>query len=642
MNFDMGVADRLIGVCRDAARTLQDQRGGRESISTAALAEFRGVFADCFRENVAAERAARSELVHMLEDVARQVQEAKSAAEVEQHRLDDVRSWAFASGWASAGSGVAVEVGPRPSMEETDRPVVSVDTARQGLRAWASGSTAGASSADPATLDSAVSTFRSQDDTDRGAADRVSAAVSEFGQECSWVHSGLGAVGSGLRRFLEDNHQDATRLSDIASTFRAAGGSGHVGQVTVSNDVLVLATVPASLSGAALLSYLSTATPADVKALATMTGWQQTLQGMDASKVGAWWAGMNKGAGTAVDVAGFSQVQELLLAAAPAMFGALDGISALARVRANQLNAPSLLRAAEKDLETVRRLSGIGQAHHDPNRTKMLANEVAYLKQVEAGDVQLYLYDRDRSRIVVMIGTPGPDTRHVITYVPGTFTGLNSFYEGGVQQVSKYLNDNVPGTVAFVYKDGRFPGEEDTAGGPNLGRIGEANDENLARTSGQQLANFETGMRTDPYLNGAEQTGMGHSWGLANLTSSEVAGARYDKVISLAGAGMLPDWKPQPTTEYSNLYYYDLLVQGQGVVNPVTNKGAVWDGNNPIYRDEFEQHYYRGPDDNKLDGAINTVEEGNILMSNHNLITTTTTSEDNQKALDDMLGIVTR
>lgn len=24
-------------------------------------------------------------------------------------------------------------------------------------------------------------------------------------------------------------------------------------------------------------------------------------------------------------------------------------------------------------------------------------------------------------------------------------------------------------------------------------------------------------------------------------------------VISLAGAGMLPDWKPQPTTEYSNL-----------------------------------------------------------------------------------------
>ncbi|BCW59867.1 MULTISPECIES: hypothetical protein [Micrococcaceae] len=639
MNFDTGVADRLIGACRDAARTLQDQLGGRESLSTAALTEFRGVFADCFRENVAAERAARSELVHMLEDVARQVQDAKSAAEVEQRRLDDVTEWVLASGWVRAGGGVGVNVGPRPSMEETDRPVVSVNTVRQGLRVWASGSTAGASSADPDTLESAVSTFRIQDGSDRGAADRVSAAGSEFEDKCSWVHSDLDAVRGGLRRFLEDNHQDATRLSDIASTFRAAGGSGDVGQVTVSNGLLVLATVPMSLSGVALLSYLSTASEADVKALATIPGWQQTLRGMDPSKIGAWWAGMKTGAHTAVNESGFTQVQELLLAAAPAMFGALDGMPALARVRANQLNAPSLLRAAEKDLETARKLSGIGQAHHDPNRTKMLENEVAYLKQAEAGQVQLYLYDRDQSRIVEMIGTPGPDTRHVITYVPGTFTGMNIFYTGGVQQVSRYLNNNVPGTVAFVYKDGRFPGEADTAGGPNLARIGEANDEKLARTSGQQLAGFETGMRTDPYLNGAEQTGIGHSWGLANLTSSEVAGARYDKVISLAGAGMLPDWKPQPTTEYSNLYYYDLLVHGQGVPNLITKRGVVWDGNNPIHRDEFEQHYYRGPHDDQL-RAINTVEEGNILMENHNLIASD--SKDNKKALKDMLGIVTR
>ncbi len=576
----------------------------------------------------------------MLDDVARQVQKAKSAAEVEQRRLSELTAWVLAAGWASAGSGVAVDVEPRPSTEETDRPSVNADTARQGLRAWASGSTAGASSADPATLDSAVSTFRIQDDTARSAADGVGAAASEFERECSWAHSDLDAVGSGLRRFLEDNQQDATRLSDIASMFRAAGGSGHVGQVTVSNDVLVLATVPASLSNAALLSYLSTATPADIKALATLTGWQQTLQRMDPSTIGAWWAGMNTGAGTAADVAGVSQRQELLLAAAPAMFGALDGMPALARVRANQLNAPSLLRAAEKDLETALKLSGTGQARHDPNRTEILQNAVAYLKQVEAGDVQLYLYDRDRSRIVEMIGTPEPDTRHVITYVPGTFTGMNSFYTGGVQQVSKYLRRQAPGTVAFVYKDGRFPGEEDTAGGPNMGRIGEANDQDLARASGQQLASFESGMRTDPYLNGAEQTGIGHSWGLTNVTSSEVAGARYDKVISLAGAGMLPDWEPQPTTEYSNLYYYDVLIHGQGVTNPFTNRGVVWDGNNPIHRDEFDQNYYRGPDDDELDGAINSVEEGNILMDNHSLIATD--SEDNMKALEKMLRTVTR
>lgn len=82
------------------------------------------------------------------------------------------------------------------------------------------------------------------------------------------------------------------------------------------------------------------------------------------------------------------------------------------------------------------------------------------------------------------------------------------------------------------------------------------------------------------------------------------------------------------------------LVHGQGVPNLITNKGVVWDGNNPIYRDEFEQHYYRGPDDDKINGAINSVEEGNILMGNHNLIASN--SENNMKALENMLGIVTR
>ncbi|MGP0224510.1 hypothetical protein [Paenarthrobacter sp. NCHU4564] len=260
MNFDGDVSDRLIGACRDAVRVLSEQRSSRDTASNGALGEFRGVFADCFRENVAAERAARLELIHMLEDVARQVQGAKSAAESEQRRLDEVTAWALASGWAGAGSGIAVDVGLRPSVEETDRPVVSVETARQGLRAWVSGSTAGASSAEPDALDFAVSIFKTQDDTARCAADQVSAAVWEFELECSWAHTDLNAVVSGLRRFLEDNRQDADRLSAIASTFRAAGGSGHVGQLAVSNGALVLATVPASLSGAALLNYLSTGT----------------------------------------------------------------------------------------------------------------------------------------------------------------------------------------------------------------------------------------------------------------------------------------------------------------------------------------------------------------------------------------------
>ncbi|WP_153004169.1 hypothetical protein [Microbacterium testaceum] len=67
-----------------------------------------------------------------------------------------------------------------------------------------------------------------------------------------------------------------------------------------------------------------------------------------------------------------------------------------------------------------------------------------------------------------MIGTPGPATTRAITYVPGTFTGMNSFYTGGVQQIATYLTNNRPGTVAFVYKDGKFPGEQNNEKEPDL------------------------------------------------------------------------------------------------------------------------------------------------------------------------------
>lgn len=111
--------------------------------------------------------------------------------------------------------------------------------------------------------------------------------------------------------------------------------------------------------------------------------------------------------------------------------------------------------------------------------------------------------------------------------------------------------------------------------------------------------------------------------------ADRLIGARRDAAVrcrinALAGAGMLPDWK------HSQL----------GSINPCTNKGVVWGGNNPIYRDEFEQYYYRGPDDDKLNGAINSVEEGNILMNNHGLIASN--SDDNKKALKNMHEIVAR
>lgn len=227
--------------------------------------------------------------------------------------------------------------------------------------------------------------------------------------------------------------------------------------------------------------------------------------------------------------------------------------------------------------------------------------------------------------------------------MPGTFTNLNDFYRAEVQEIGQFMFDNVPGTVAFVYKDGPFPGEDSEKGGVNFIRITEANDPDTARGSGEQLARFELGMRTDPQFAGAEHDAFGHSWGLANVTSAEVAGVDYDKVISLSGAGMLPEWEADPDTLYVDLSYQDALQEAQSM-------DLVWGGNNPREHPAFDHDdYYRGPDDDVLDQvSVGMVGEypsiyvppdyGSVLVENHNLIASN--SDDNKRALRDMLEMV--
>lgn len=55
--------------------------------------------------------------------------------------------------------------------------------------------------------------------------------------------------------------------------------------------------------------------------------------------------------------------------------------------------------------------------------------------------------------------------------------------------------EEVPGMVAFVYKDGLFTGEDQRGGGLNV-RLGEANDPELGLDAGRQLASFQPGMQS--------------------------------------------------------------------------------------------------------------------------------------------------
>ncbi|MFS0730006.1 hypothetical protein ABC270_07995 [Curtobacterium sp. 1P10AnD] len=345
------------------------------------------------------------------------------------------------------------------------------------------------------------------------------------------------------------------------------------------------------------------------------------IETADPGAVRAWWESLGAGDDTRL-----SAEQSALVAAVPAIIGALNGVPAQARVAANRSLAADRLEDAKARLAALQLTEGIlGQAlghGTKANRDEIAAlqQEIDYLEGVvkQPPEHQLYLYDPSQKRIIEMYGTPAPDTKHVITYVPGTFSNMEGFYNGGIQQVGKWLHDNITdGTVVFVAKDGVFPGEQ-TAG---VGGIQEANDPQFALGPAERLRQLAAGISTDPNMTNALTTAIGHSWGTANITTSETLGAMYNQVDSLSGAGMPQDWKPNALTEYKDYSYVDILQVGQATRH-------VWDGNNPRWNPAFEHDAYYGP---KPDD-INPYDYG-YLLDEHNRVARI---NDNRAVLDDL------
>ena len=332
-----------------------------------------------------------------------------------------------------------------------------------------------------------------------------------------------------------------------------------------------------------------------------------TLHRADPATVASWWQ-------TIAD-------KTALIECNPRLFGSLDGIPAADRVAANRIFARAILKEDEDLIDAAKGATPYTGAALTADQVNVAKKERDYLKQVISGKVQLYLFDPGRSRIIEMIGTPTPTTEHVITYVPGTFTSLQSFYTHGVQAISNRFVDSQPATVAFVYKDGLFPGENDANGSANLARIQEANDISAGLKAGKTLATFQRGLLQDPALAGARQDAIGHSWGLADITSSEVAGAEYSTVTSLSGAWVPPSWNANPETKYMDYSYNDVLQEAQVM-------GLVGGGKVP--RKVFRHGpYYSSPNDSgwwDLFNAPAVAYGQSKLLANHNLVATTDAS----------------
>ncbi|MCG7416067.1 hypothetical protein MHY30_00885 [Microbacterium sp. ACRRU] len=441
---------------------------------------------------------------------------------------------------------------------------------------------------------------------------------------------------------IEEARRDLASISQpdiVLSSSNAVGTSPSSTAWTTEYDAL------ADGVAFAILAKLSAGTADDALALlAAHDDWRRLFASNppDATAVNAWWtqlAASNPGA------------LDSLVLGASVIVGSLGGVPPANRVAANAVNAKNRIPLVEAE---IRRMSELSLAHGGPDFLAWrdvigrLERQLDYLQRAADGDVQLYLYEPDSQSIIEMIGTLDVNTTDVITYVPGTFTSVHSFYGDQVQQVGRWLRTNDPRVVTFVWKEGLFPGEDVVSGAMDFARIVEANDQGAALDTGRLIADFQHELlSSSSEAAAAEQGGMGHSWGLGGISSSEVAGAKYAQVHSLAGAGLPSAWTPSSSTEYFHWGYTDALSIVQGT-------GAVWDGRVPTREGVFESHVYVREGDFTLyipsgassrNAVIAPVPPASIPLTttpieNHNLIASD--NPENQTALFHMLREIER
>lgn len=327
----------------------------------------------------------------------------------------------------------------------------------------------------------------------------------------------------------------------------------------------------------------------------------------DPADVARWWSALSL------------EQQSTLVVMAPTLIGQLNGVPVMVRVAANRLNARDQIakdRAylaqwelnREKELEQQAR-TGAGYDERfwvgQDERMREVRNRIAYLNGALTPDangryVQLVLLDVENHRIAEMFGTPGADTRATLVHVPGTFTNLNSFYDGGAQDLPRRIAERQPGTVTFAWKGAPFPGEfhsPSDGAGMALG-LSEANDPTYAAGAATPLAGFFAGIQQSHDLDHAASDISGHSWGMAGISAGETEGMRPRNVFSLSGAYVVEDWPRNAENYYHVSYERDILTVGQGVVfSPSLGVsvdedsilgGLVGGGRAPQYQHDFQ------------------------------------------------------
>ncbi|PPF62151.1 type IV secretion protein Rhs [Rathayibacter tritici] len=216
-----------------------------------ALAEFRGGFAELFRQNAqtAASDAAR------LREVAVAAGRLRDEAAKEQQRRVLAREWKREQDsrnlFEQVGAALFGEEDPPvgPAAEQVSIPIEQGAVgARQTPAPGGGGMGGGTSSARPEDLRAFADASSSANDELRERPGKLRGLLTDFADQCRWGSLDADGVVSGFVSWLAANDQDVVWARSVAEAFAAAGGEGVVSTLADSALALALGSAGVALS----------------------------------------------------------------------------------------------------------------------------------------------------------------------------------------------------------------------------------------------------------------------------------------------------------------------------------------------------------------------------------------------------------
>jgi hypothetical protein len=554
--FDDDAASSLVRVARDVDGRLRDEGVLRRGAVETALEDFTGGYADLFKEAASIEAEDRGKLAAVLDDLARQVEEAQQKAREESDRQSRLADWREREAERESrrdnligdiSAGVEGLFDPKPSESPVAPPTISaVFSPRQRNRTSGGGSSNGKSSAVPDHLRTFVAQARASDSGLGQELLQLGNAWVSFTSSCSWVPMGSTSFLGGFDRLLVENGSDANWIEHIADAFAAAGGGSLLDHAL---DLAATALTP--LSHQELLRAFSSLPAKELAAMMTASpAVVSQLQLMNPAEILSWWTGLNPQSGTKTP---FSAQQDLLLTKFPVVFGNLEGMPYKARDHANQTALKAAVADVEAQLAQIQALvdeTTVGYGGMPPIAAVMrksltdLQMQLDMLRNIQKAQFtpegwakrQLISFTQDKPPLAA-VAVGDLDTAGSVTYaVPGM--GTTTADMTGWTKVAQNLHDQLPegsAVVAWIgYETPPVPALENNI---NVGVL----DVNRAVAGGQKLAGALGGLAAVRGESAPQLNIVAHSYG---TTTAAVAltqpGIQVDNFITLGSAG-LPD-----------------------------------------------------------------------------------------------------